>query len=112
MLFHKDIFRLTSQKCQCHECSGFIEIVLNVIARQLSYYHHTRPNNTAMNNILMVIRRIYRSNFKVYNILSRKIRPPKELKWGDHINKITSKVNMTLDVLRRNIKTDNTEVKT
>ena len=36
----------------------------------------------------------------------------KDLKWGDPVDKITSKANKTLGLLRRNIKTDNTEVKT
>ena len=36
----------------------------------------------------------------------------KELKWGDHVSKIISKANKTLGLLRRNTKTDNTEVKT
>ena len=36
----------------------------------------------------------------------------KDLKWGDHVNRISSKANKTFGLLRRNIKTDNREVKT
>ena len=35
----------------------------------------------------------------------------KDLKWGNHVNKIISKANKTLGLLRRNIKTDNTTQK-
>ena len=36
----------------------------------------------------------------------------KDLKWDDHINRITSKANRTLGLVRRNIKTNNQEIKT
>ena len=35
-----------------------------------------------------------------------------DLKWNDHINKVTAKANRTLGLLRRNIKTNNTDLKT
>ena len=36
----------------------------------------------------------------------------KDLKWDDHINRVTAKANRTLGLVRRNIKTNNQEIKT
>ena len=35
----------------------------------------------------------------------------KDLKWSDHVDRITPKANKTLGLINRNIKTDNQEVK-